>query len=75
MPSVKSLSVHVQRRRFANSDEIVLLQELRDKYAAVVKMIDSGDKLKLDQNHVETVIPAPGEPPEPPLTRERHTEC
>lgn len=23
-------------------------------------MIDSGDKLKLDQNHVETVIPAPG---------------
>lgn len=25
-------------------------------------MIDSGDKLKLDQNHVETVIPAPGKP-------------
>lgn len=23
-------------------------------------MIDSGDKLKLDQNHIETVIPAPG---------------
>lgn len=36
-------------------------QEVRDKYTAVVKMIDSGDKLKLDQNHVETVIPAPGE--------------
>ncbi len=28
-------------------------------------MIDSGDKLKLDQNHVETVIPAPGESSEP----------
>ncbi|KAM9328089.1 DNA/RNA-binding protein KIN17 [Pholidichthys leucotaenia] len=34
--------------------------EVRDKYAGVVKMIDSGDKLKLDQNHLETVIPAPG---------------
>jgi len=26
----------------------------------MVRMIDSGDKLKLDQSHVETVIPAPG---------------
>ncbi|XP_055010064.1 DNA/RNA-binding protein KIN17 isoform X2 [Boleophthalmus pectinirostris] len=34
--------------------------EVNDKYTAVVKMVDSGDKLKLDQNHVETVIPAPG---------------
>lgn len=39
-------------------------QEVRDKYGAVVKMIDSGDKLKLDQNHVETVIPAPGTLPD-----------
>lgn len=31
-----------------------------DRYTAVVKMIDSGDKLKLDQTHLETVIPAPG---------------
>ncbi|XP_068162664.1 DNA/RNA-binding protein KIN17 isoform X2 [Antennarius striatus] len=37
-----------------------IVMEVRDKYAALVKMIDSGDKLKLDQNHVETVIPAPG---------------
>ncbi|XP_044042187.1 DNA/RNA-binding protein KIN17 isoform X1 [Siniperca chuatsi] len=37
-----------------------VVMEVRDKYGAVVKMIDSGDKLKLDQNHVETVIPAPG---------------
>uniref|UniRef100_A0A3B3Z8H7 DNA/RNA-binding protein KIN17 n=1 Tax=Periophthalmus magnuspinnatus TaxID=409849 RepID=A0A3B3Z8H7_9GOBI len=34
--------------------------EVNEKYTAVVKMVDSGDKLKLDQNHVETVIPAPG---------------
>ncbi|XP_029969442.1 DNA/RNA-binding protein KIN17 isoform X1 [Salarias fasciatus] len=37
-----------------------VVMEVRDQYGAVVKMIDSGDKLKLDQNHVETVIPAPG---------------
>ncbi|XP_026217408.1 DNA/RNA-binding protein KIN17 [Anabas testudineus] len=37
-----------------------VVTEVRDKYTAVVKMVDSGDKLKLDQNHVETVIPAPG---------------
>ncbi|XP_072233541.1 DNA/RNA-binding protein KIN17 [Leuresthes tenuis] len=37
-----------------------VIMETRDRYAAVVKMIDSGDKLKLDQNHLETVIPAPG---------------
>ncbi|XP_029969443.1 DNA/RNA-binding protein KIN17 isoform X2 [Salarias fasciatus] len=36
-----------------------VVMEVRDQYGAVVKMIDSGDKLKLDQNHVETVIPAP----------------
>ncbi|XP_061523533.1 DNA/RNA-binding protein KIN17 isoform X1 [Phycodurus eques] len=37
-----------------------VVMEVREKFSAVVKMIDSGDKLKLDQNHVETVIPAPG---------------
>ncbi|XP_076852281.1 DNA/RNA-binding protein KIN17 [Brachyhypopomus gauderio] len=37
-----------------------IIREVRDKYTAVVKMIDSGDKLKLDQSHLETVIPAPG---------------
>ncbi|XP_028286071.1 DNA/RNA-binding protein KIN17 [Parambassis ranga] len=37
-----------------------VVMEVQDRYGAVVKMIDSGDKLKLDQNHVETVIPAPG---------------
>ncbi|XP_056223672.1 DNA/RNA-binding protein KIN17 isoform X1 [Seriola aureovittata] len=37
-----------------------VVTEVRENYTAVVRMIDSGDKLKLDQNHVETVIPAPG---------------
>ncbi|XP_025908214.1 DNA/RNA-binding protein KIN17 isoform X2 [Nothoprocta perdicaria] len=37
-----------------------VVKEVIDKYTAVVKMLDSGDKLKLDQTHLETVIPAPG---------------
>uniref|UniRef100_A0A8D2M8V3 DNA/RNA-binding protein Kin17 WH-like domain-containing protein n=1 Tax=Zonotrichia albicollis TaxID=44394 RepID=A0A8D2M8V3_ZONAL len=37
-----------------------VVKEVIDKYAAIVKVIDSGDKLKLDQTHLETVIPAPG---------------
>lgn len=45
--------------------DLFLLQEVKDKYSAVVKMNDSGDKLKLDQTHLETVIPAPGGPPSP----------
>ncbi|CAH2275552.1 Hypothetical predicted protein [Pelobates cultripes] len=37
-----------------------LIKEVINKYTAIVKLIDSGDKLKLDQTHLETVIPAPG---------------
>ncbi|KAM5235048.1 DNA/RNA-binding protein KIN17 [Ctenodactylus gundi] len=37
-----------------------IVKEVIDRYTAVVKMLDSGDKLKLDQTHLETVIPAPG---------------
>ncbi|KAI5617775.1 DNA/RNA-binding protein KIN17 [Silurus asotus] len=37
-----------------------VIREVQDKYTAFVKLIDSGDKLKLDQSHLETVIPAPG---------------
>ncbi|KAG8440038.1 hypothetical protein GDO86_005999 [Hymenochirus boettgeri] len=37
-----------------------VIKEVVDRYTAIVKLIDSGDKLKLDQTHLETVIPAPG---------------
>ncbi|NWH84894.1 KIN17 protein, partial [Aegithalos caudatus] len=37
-----------------------VVKEVIDKYTAVVRVIDSGHKLKLDQTHLETVIPAPG---------------
>ncbi|KAM9311762.1 DNA/RNA-binding protein KIN17 [Gastrophryne carolinensis] len=36
------------------------VKEVIDRYTAIVKLVDSGDKLKLDQTHLETVIPAPG---------------
>ncbi|XP_013381345.1 DNA/RNA-binding protein KIN17 [Lingula anatina] len=37
-----------------------VVKEVVDQYAGVIKMLDSGDKVKVDQAHVETVIPAIG---------------
>lgn len=37
-----------------------VVRKLIDKYTAIVKMHELGDKLKLDQQHLETVIPAIG---------------
>ena len=34
---------------------------MRDLYTAVVRMMDSGDKIKIDQALLETVIPAIGQ--------------
>lgn len=39
---------------------IVYFQSVVDKYGAVIKMLDTGDKIKVDQAHLETVIPAIG---------------
>ncbi|KAH8410760.1 hypothetical protein KR222_005836 [Zaprionus bogoriensis] len=35
-----------------------VVQEVIDKYRAKIKFLDSGEKLKVDQAHLETVIPA-----------------
>lgn len=35
-----------------------VVKEVIDRYTAVVKMTDSGDRLKLDQTNLETVLPA-----------------
>lgn len=37
-----------------------VIREVIGKYVAVVKLIDCGKKLKIDQEHLETVIPALG---------------
>ncbi|BFF98344.1 DNA/RNA-binding protein KIN17 [Drosophila madeirensis] len=37
-----------------------VVQELIDKYQAKIKFLDTGEKLKVDQAHLETVIPAMG---------------
>ncbi|KAH3819070.1 hypothetical protein DPMN_120800, partial [Dreissena polymorpha] len=36
------------------------VKSVQDVYGAIIKMIDSGDKIKVDQSHVETVLPATG---------------
>ncbi|XP_063836702.1 DNA/RNA-binding protein KIN17 [Ostrinia nubilalis] len=37
-----------------------VIEKVIDKYGAQVKLVDEKVKLKLDQNHLETVIPSPG---------------
>lgn len=37
-----------------------VVTKVEDRYQAVVKMLDTNDKIRLDQAHVETVIPAIG---------------
>lgn len=37
-----------------------VVKEVKAKYTAIVKMLETGHKLKLDQQHLETVIPALG---------------
>ncbi|KAL0808679.1 hypothetical protein ABMA28_013112 [Loxostege sticticalis] len=37
-----------------------VIEKVVDKYGAQVKLVDEKVKLKLDQNHLETVIPSPG---------------
>ncbi|KAM3955295.1 kin17 DNA and RNA binding protein [Aphomia sociella] len=37
-----------------------VVEKVIDKYAAQVRLTDEGTRLKLDQNHVETVIPSQG---------------
>ncbi|KAL8595195.1 hypothetical protein ACOMHN_013868 [Nucella lapillus] len=36
------------------------IKEVKDLFTGIIKMLDSGDTLKVDQTHVETVIPATG---------------
>lgn len=38
-----------------------LVTKVENRYQAVVKMLDTSDKIRVDQAHVETVIPAIGE--------------
>ena len=42
------------------SNWISFLQDVPERFVAVIKLLDSGDKLKVDQDHLETVIPALG---------------
>ena len=35
-----------------------VVEEVRDTYTAIVRMLDNDDRIKIDQAHLETVIPA-----------------
>lgn len=37
-----------------------VIREVKDRYCAIVKLLEGGKKIKLDQEHLETVIPAIG---------------
>lgn len=37
-----------------------VIQDLPDKYTAMIELLDSGTVVKMDQVHVETVLPAIG---------------
>ncbi len=37
-----------------------VVEEVRDAYTAIVRMLDNDDRIKIDQAHLETVIPALG---------------
>lgn len=37
-----------------------VIREVKDKYTAIVKVFENGKKVKLDQEHLETVLPALG---------------
>ena len=38
-----------------------VVESVKDNFTAIVQMLDSRDKLRIDQSHLETVIPAIGE--------------
>ena len=37
-----------------------VVQSVKDMYTGVVKMLETGDVIKIDQAHLETVLPAYG---------------
>ena len=45
--------------KYYNKKGVVM--EVQDLFTGIVKMLETGDKIKIDQAHLETVIPAIGE--------------
>lgn len=51
---VKVIHKKLDDRYYKKKGEVL---DVKDKFEAIVEMIDTGDKLKIDQDHLETVIP------------------
>lgn len=60
---LKGIVVKLTTKRLGekfHKKKAIVKEVLEDKYSALIKVIDTGDKVKVDQAHVETVIPAIG---------------
>ena len=59
--SLNVIHVHCANTLYTHSWLILSLcvvESVKDKFTGMVKMIETGDKIKIDQAHLETVIPA-----------------
>ncbi|XP_019633854.1 PREDICTED: DNA/RNA-binding protein KIN17-like [Branchiostoma belcheri] len=56
---VKVITKKLGQKYYKKKAEVLAVKDL---YTAVLMLVDSGDKLKVDQTHLETVIPAVGRP-------------
>lgn len=54
---VKVVTKSLGEKYYKQKGVIVAVQ---DKFSAIVRLLDSNTKLKLDQTHLETVVPAKG---------------
>ena len=59
---VQGIIVKITTRQLGDNyhNEKGRVVSLVSQFCAIVKMLETGQKIKLDQAHVETVIPAPG---------------
>ena len=50
----------VMHKKLYSRQKGVVEAVMEDQFTALVRMLESGDKVKFDQAHLETVIPAIG---------------
>ena len=63
LPAAQGIVVKVMHKKLGDKyyRKKGVVESLKDEFTAIVQMLDSKDKLKIDQLHLETVIPAIGE--------------
>ena len=63
LPAAQGIVVKVMHEKLGDKyyRKKGVVESIKDEFTAIVQMLDSKDKLKIDQSHLETVIPAIGE--------------